>query len=132
MRSVSESVGKVLTRARELGPLLVLTERRFVKRASREMLELFWSERREHPELTGPPLYEAVVARRLGPESTNAREIVQRAEESFADWPVERSLTFRDVVHYVVFEEYLRTFSARDGARTRMGAMVARIIPKEI
>jgi len=48
-------------------------ERRYARQASRELLELYGREHREHPELTGRSLYVAVVARRLGPDATNAR-----------------------------------------------------------
>jgi hypothetical protein len=131
MRSVRQFVSNLLERQRELGVFVAWSEQRYAKRASLEILELFRSERQEHPELTGPSLYEAVVARRLGPESTNARTIVRRAEESFANWPVERCLIFRDVVLYLVINEYLQLFKSRHGTRTRMVGVVARFIPKE-
>jgi len=89
-------------------------------------------ERREHPQLDGRSLYEAVIARRLGPASNRAAEIVRRAEESFTDWPVERELRFRDVVHYQIFDEYTHLGSERSGTRTNIGVVVARIIPEEI
>ena len=54
------------------------------------------------------------------------------AEESFADWPVERELRFRDVVHYLIFDEYMRAGQARAGTKTNMGEVVTRIIPEEI
>jgi hypothetical protein len=132
LRSVREFAINLFQRQRELGVFAAWSERRYAKRASLEILELFCSERQKHPELTGPSLYEAVVARRLGPDGTNARTIVRQAKESFADWPVERSLRFRDVVSYLVFDEYLRSVGTRRGTRTQIGHVVARVIPKEI
>jgi hypothetical protein len=73
-----------------------------------------------------------VIARRLGPGATGAADIVRRAEESFTDWPVERELIFRHVVHYQIFDEYQRQGPARHGTRTNIGDVVARIIPEEI
>lgn len=106
-------------------------ERSYAKHASRELLKLFRAVQREHPELSGRALYQAVIARRLGPKSNRAAEIVLRAEESFTDWPVERELRFRHVVHYAIFDEYMQLGKAREGTRINMGVMVARIIPEE-
>ena len=89
-------------------------------------------EHSEHPELSGRALYTAVVARRLGAGAAGAAEVVRRAEESFTDWPVERELRFRHVVHYQIFVEYTRQGPARQGTRTNIGEAVARIIPEEI
>lgn len=119
--------------AGNLGMFVGHAERRYARGASEELLKLFSREQLEHPELKGRALYEAVIARRLGPNPTiSAAEIVRRAAESFADWPVERELTFRDVVHYQVFNEYMHQGAVRVGTRTNIGAAVARIIPGEI
>ena len=119
--------------ARNLGVFVAYAERRYAKEASEQLLELFHSEQREHPELKGRALYEAVIARRLGANPPiSAANIVRRAEESFADWPAEREVKFRDVVHYQVFDEYMRKGEVRVGARTNIGQAVARIIPAEL
>ncbi len=112
--------------------LVAHAERSYAKQASAQLLELYRRERREHPDLTGRGLYQSVVARRLGNESHRAGEIIRRAEESFTDWPVERALKFRHVVHYLIFDEYMRVGQAREGTKINMGAVVARIIPEEI
>jgi hypothetical protein len=107
-------------------------ERRFAKGASQQLLELFRHEQRERPELKGRALYEAVIARRLGSNPTlSAAEIVRRAAESFAGWPTDRELKFRDVVHYQVFDEYMR-LSEVVGTRTNFRVAVAQIIPAEL
>ena len=111
---------------------VTLAERRFARHASRELLDLFWLEQREHPELSGRSLYLAVVARRLGANAKRAPEVILRAEESFTDWPVERELRFRHVVHYLIFDEYTHRAKARHGTRTNIGATVARIIPEDL
>lgn len=112
---------------------VTLAERRYARHASRELLDLFWLEQREHPELNGKSLYQAVVARRLGPDAgPRAAEVILRAEESFTDWPVERELRFRHVVHYLIFDEYTRRGEARHGTKTNIGDTVARIIPEEL
>jgi len=101
--------------------------------ASRQLLELYLREQRERPELKGRPLYEAIIARRLGSDPPlSAVQIVRRAEESFVDWPRDRQLKFRDVVHYQIFAEYMRQGEVRNGTRSNIGVVVARIIPDEL
>lgn len=119
--------------AHNLGLFAGTAERHYAKRASEQMLDLFQQERREHPDLSGPALYEAVAARRLGTKPRiSPAELVRRAEESFADWPAERAVRFRDVVHYLIFDEYLHQGNAREATKTNMGAVVARVIPEEL
>ena len=119
--------------ARKLGVFVAHAERRYAKRASRQLLELYWCQQRERPELTGRPLYEAIIARRLGSNPPlSAVQIVRLAEESFVDWPRERQVKFRDVVHYQIFDEYMRQGEVRTGTRSNIGVVVARIIPDEL
>jgi hypothetical protein len=118
--------------ARNLGMFAGPAERRYAKHASEQLLDLYWRERRERPDLNGRALYEAVAARRLGPNPPiSAAEIVRRAAESFADWPAERAVRFRDVVQYLIFEEYMRAGTAREATKTNMGVVVAHVIPEE-
>ena len=132
MPPLHELLGRLRQFLRNLGVFVAHAERRYARQASRQLLELFRREHREHPHLTGRTLYEAVIARRLGPDASSAADIVRRAEESFTDWPVERELRFRHVVHYQIFDEYQRHTPTRQGTRTNMGEVVARIIPAEI
>jgi len=98
---------------------------------SAQLLELYRHERREHPEMSKRALYQNIVAHRLGPQAVRADELVRRAEESFTDWPVDRELQFRHVVHYLVFYEYTLLDSARRGTMTNMGVVVAQVIPED-
>ena len=107
-------------------------ERRFAARTSRELLGLFREVQCENPELTGRPLYERIAALRLGSDASAGALAVTRADESFAQWPRERDVNFRDVVHYLVFEEFIRLFARRDGTRGLIGRVVARSIPQEL
>jgi len=105
-------------------------ERRYARQASQELLDLLRLEQLVHPERSGRVLYQAVVARRLGPNAVRAPEVIRHAEESFADWPAERDLKFRHVVHYLIFDEYTHRAATRAATRTNIGDVVARIIPK--
>jgi hypothetical protein len=115
-----------------LVPLPVWRERTYARRASRELLELYHRLAAEAPGLTGRDLYERVVAERTGIDSKGVGVIVQRAEESFAEWPVERPLIFRDIVLYLILQK--RGSSAIDiaGARSALGGAVAEIVPAEL
>jgi hypothetical protein len=114
------------------GLVLARAERRYAKQASTQLLTLYRRERRDHPEVSSRELYQSIVAQRLGPQAGRAAEIVRRAEESFTDWPVARELKFRDVVHYLIFEEYTRVGAVREGTKTNMGLVIARVIPGDI
>lgn len=132
MPSLPALFGQLRQSSRNLGVFVAHAERRYARRASTQLLELYEQASREHPDLSGRSLYEAVLARRLAPDTGNAAEIVRRAEESFTDWPVARELRFRHVVHYQIFTEFTRQAAARQGTRTNIGVVVARIIPEEI
>lgn len=118
--------------ARNLVIFSAQAERRYAKVASKQLLELLYAVQRERPELSGRTLYQAVIARRLGSDHRKAAQIVLRAEESFTDWPVERELRFRHIVHYQVFDEFTHSGAARPGTRTNIGVVVARIIPEDL
>jgi len=86
----------------------------------------------EQPELSGRALYQAVITRRLGADRERAGEIVRRAEATFTEWPSDKELRFRHVVHYQVFDEFTHSGPGRDNTRTNMGRVVARIIPEQL
>jgi hypothetical protein len=106
-------------------------EWRFAKQAGFAALALFRRLRAQRPELAGRALYEAFVCQRNGIETSAARAILRLADDSFAAWPNERDLIFRDVVQYLVISEYLLSNSKRVGTTSNMARVVARIIPKE-
>src|SRR5437763_14262432 len=106
-------------------------ERKYARQASTQLLDLYWQQRGAQPGLADRILYEGVVAQRLGPDASRAGETIRRAEESFTDWPVERELQCRHVVHYLMFDEYMRTGKVREETKTNMGPVVANILPEE-
>src|SRR5437588_12405848 len=131
MAPLRELLGRLRQFPRNLGVSVAHDERHYARQASRELLELYQLVHREHPELGGRALYTAVIARRLGPNASNAADIVLRPERSFTDWPVEREVRFRHVVHYQIFDYYRLPAPARQGTRTSIGPMVVRITPNE-
>jgi hypothetical protein len=124
--------GSYLQRLRNIGMVANWIERRHARRASVELLNLFWKVRRTKPELAGRLLYEAVVAQHLGSGSGPAALAVSRADASFAQWPRERDVRFRDVVHLLVFEESVRSSDGRESTRAMIGRIVDRVVPAEL
>jgi len=110
----------------------MVAEKWFAWRASHEMLDSYNRARVEQPPVSGKALYERVVVQRSGLDAKAASGILLRAEESFCDWPAGRELRFRDVVLYVIIDEYLRSHVGDLGTQTNMGKIVGRVIPKDL
>src|SRR5262249_17546674 len=66
------------------------------------LLELAQRLRENEPTLAGKRLYERVAAERLGCDEWEARDVVRRATQDFAEWPVERPVNFRDLVSHLI------------------------------
>ncbi|HXA35488.1 MAG TPA: hypothetical protein VNW26_04075 [Steroidobacteraceae bacterium] len=107
------------------------TDERFARRESRKALDLYHCVHREQPQLEGRELYREIVKRCANDPLDNARDYVRHAEESFAAWPAERDVRFRDVVSYVVFDERVLS-KKRAGTSTDIEAVVATVIPAEL
>jgi hypothetical protein len=129
---VSQSWPSRLATLLEWLPLAVWRERRQARRASLALLEIYHRIAAESPELTGVGRYERIVVERTGLDVSTARVLVQRAEESFAEWPVERPLIFRDVVQYLVMQEHLASAPGVAGARSALGDVVATVVPSDL
>jgi hypothetical protein len=104
-------------------------ERRFARRIGRELLKLYRTMSASHPDLRGRGLYRTIVIShtRVDPESAEA--LLDQAEESFAAWPSQRALKFRDVVHFIAVSEFLATHSNSSWIHSDMGREVASQIP---
>lgn len=66
---------------------------------------IYQTTRRCSPDLAGAALYVEIVKRRGALSDGSPESVVWRAAESFADWPVERQLTLRDVACYLALIE---------------------------
>jgi hypothetical protein len=109
----------------------LLAEYWFAWRTSNELLDSYNRMRREEPQLIGRALYERIVMRRSDLDVKVAAGVLQRAEQSFCQWPYARDLRFRDLVRYIVIGEYLRSHVAI-GTRTNLEKVVVRVIPEEL
>jgi hypothetical protein len=107
-------------------------ERVTARQISREALRIYREVEESHPELTGVPRYREIVARQTGLDDSGVSEILERAEGSFASWPVERPLKFRDVVQYIVASRCLNADVRVLGIRSRLTTIIADEIPGEL
>jgi hypothetical protein len=116
---------------RRFNILAALRENQHLKRTCRECLQLYRG-LGEHPNATARERYALVVKRRTGADANGANAILQHAEESFAAWPNERPLTFRDVVHYLAVTECLSDDKSQIGVRADVMMLVAKLIPANL
>jgi hypothetical protein len=114
------------------GILRTWRERTTARQVSRESLRIYREVEESAPELTGLPRYYEVVARQTGLDELGVREILERAEGSFANWPVERPLKFRDIVQYIVATRCLSADASGLGVRSRLTTIIAEEIPGEL
>ena len=111
------------------GLLTATLERRQAQRVCVEVLRLYLEVERELPHLSGHARYAEVVARRIESDLHAAQAVLERAAASFAEWPLARNLTFRDVVHYLAASECLEDNPQAVGLRIQLPDIVARHIP---
>lgn len=134
--AVNLTEGKATVAVRWLKPigrlLIPVAEKRYARRASRNILALYWQVRAAHPEMAGRALYAEVVAARTRTTPAAANAILFRAEQSSAAWLTERDLALRDVVAYLAFTEFLQSHPLHHGTRTNMLQVAARIIPRNL
>jgi hypothetical protein len=62
-------------------------------------------------------------------DGAEARAVVRAAEQSFAEWPSPRELTFRDVAHYLCFESLCRSRKNRKWTAEVLSEVVDSEIP---
>src|ERR1700756_3750390 len=103
--------------------LLPWRERRYAVRISEELLKLYRLVVSGCSATARREIYRRVVMIRTGADADEARAILVRAERSFASWPANRELRFRDVVHYLAVSEYL-VFGNRTSTRIDMGRLI--------
>ena len=113
-----------------LQPIIAWREERIATHGAQTALALYSQLHNEQPALSKLELYEEFVHRRNGIEIAGARNILTLAEQSFAVWPIERALIFRDVVQYLVVTE--RLTSKRTTTTADIALIVGQIIPSDL
>jgi len=109
--------------------IAAMRERNQIRRICAESLELYRQVAIEMPRGTNEERYARVVEKRSGADADAVVRFMRRAEESFATWPVERPLNFRDVVQYMAVTDCLKTDIAVAGVRSRVVDLAIEIVP---
>ena len=112
--------------------LFAWRERRFATGICRDMLRLHADVTASRPELQGLPLYRRIVSAHHGGSLAVADAILERAGQSFAEWPVSRALNFRDVVHYLVVLEFIAANKNVRWIHADLKRLVSDAIPHEL
>lgn len=107
-------------------------EKRFTCECCHRLLKLHAEVLARHPALAGWPLYKQIVVQHVGGDLDGAEVLLQRAQESFASWPVSRDLIFRDVVHYLAVSELLARHSDTPWLQASVGRSVEAAIPRHL
>ena len=125
-------LGSRLEQLPRMGFAIEIEERRYTKRESRKALAIYHAVHAQHPELTGIALYEKIAESLAEVGAEAAHALVRAAEQSFAEWPSDRDLTFRDVVHYLCFDGFSRSHDDRGWTLTSLREVADSVIPKDL
>jgi len=115
-----------------LAALLPWHEQRFARRVSRQLLQLHQSVSARNKRLWGRDLYRQIVIAREGVDSASADALLDRAEQSYAKWPVPRALMFRDVVHMITVSEFLESHGESAWIHENLRQEIDALIPKHL
>jgi len=107
-------------------------EDRQARRTSQELLRLYAKAKADYPDKSGVPLYRQILFDRLGGSVVAADAVLVRAEESFASWPTQRPLKFRDVAHCLAVMEFLESNRGVRWTRKDFRQRVASYIPENL
>jgi hypothetical protein len=136
---ISEGVAKSSWLEETLRPLnfiATMRERRQIRRFCDESLKLYRQVEAQMPQASQTERYGRFIELRSGVTPTAVLTVMRRAEESFADWPNERPLNFRDVVQYLAVTDCLKIDIAVAGVRSRIVDfvidIVGHVIPRDL
>jgi hypothetical protein len=121
---------------RPLNFVATMRERRQIRRFCDESLMLYRQVEAQMPQGSQTERYGRFVELRSGVTPGSVPTVLRRAAESFADWPNERPLNFRDVVQYLAVTDCLKIDIAVAGVRSRIVDfvidIVGQVIPRDL
>ena len=121
---------------RQLNFVATMRERRQIRRFCEESLKLYRQVEAQMPQASQTERYGRFIELRSGVSPAAVLTVMRRAEESFADWPNERPLNFRDVVQYLAVTDCLKIDIAVAGVRSRIVDfvidIVGHVIPRDL
>jgi hypothetical protein len=113
-----------------------MRERRQIRRFCDDSLRLYRQIEAQMPQASRTERYARFIELSSGVTAATVLTVMRRAEESFADWPNERPLNFRDVVQYLAVTDCLKIDIAVAGVRSRMVDfvidIVGQVIPRDL
>jgi hypothetical protein len=113
-----------------------MRERRQIRRFCDDSLRLYRQVEAQMPQASQTERYARFIELSSGVTAAAVTTVMRRAEESFADWPNERPLNFRDVVQYLAVTDCLKIDIAVAGVRSRMVDsvidIVGQVIPRDL
>jgi YHS domain-containing protein len=131
--TVRDDAGNQQSRAGGAFPMLrAWRERRIAARCCRDLLSLYKTVAANHSELRGYSLYQQVVATHHHCDARAAQAVLKEAEQSYASWPANRNLNFRDVVHYLAVSEILAAHSTSPWAEADIKRIIDAAIPHKL
>jgi len=121
---------------RPLNFVAAMRERRRIRRFCDESLKLYRQVEAQMPQASQSERYARFIELRSGATPSTVLTVMRRAAESFADWPNERPLNFRDVVQYLAVTDCLKIDIAVAGVRSRIVDfvidIVGQVIPRDL
>ncbi len=107
-------------------------ERHYAVKHCRELLRMHQSLAAKHSGAKRFELYRQLVAQRTGGDVNAVEALLGHATQSYAQWPVDRPLNLRDVVHYLVVSEYLASHQQASWLEQNLKRIVDSKIPHEL
>jgi hypothetical protein len=117
---------------RQLNFVALMRERNQIRRTCSQLLSIYQEVATELPQAAKMDIYARVVEKHCGADSDGVRRILRRAAESFAAWPEERDLIFRDLVNYFAVTECRCADPKNIGVRTDVIDIVSNSISADL
>lgn len=107
-------------------------ERRFTLRTATAMLILYRQNDARLPLQPRSELFIKVICGHVGCGREDAVKLMNDARTSYASWPVQRDLTFCDIVHYVSFLEFTKVQGLGAWMNTDLTPLIAASVPHKV
>jgi hypothetical protein len=117
---------------RRFNLVALLRERYQVRRTCAQLMSLYQKACETSPGVLKIDLYTQVVQEYSGADADGVRRILRRAAESYAMWPDDRDLIFRDIVNYFAVTKCRSADPKSIGVRTDVIDIVSNLIPAEL
>lgn len=112
--------------------LLAWRERRFAAECAHTLMKIHREQSVRYPGVQGEMLYRRIVANHLGGDHAAVDAVLRFARQSFAIWPTERELNFRDVVHYLAVSQFMAAHGHARWVYADMKRIVHAIVPANL